>query len=85
MSTAAEMQLRMVEANRRIAPLMLEISEAFAGVVNDRIVRAAGRPVCARRARKLRRRGELVVFSHKTPTGKATYRWIKKLNIVGLA
>jgi hypothetical protein len=37
-----------------------------------------GREVCARRARKLRRRGEKVRFARFTSTGKARYRWLKR-------
>lgn len=33
------------------------------------------REVCARRASKLRKRGEDVYFHHSTPNGKARYRW----------
>jgi hypothetical protein len=32
--------------------------------------------VCARRARKLRRRGEHVRYCGRTSTGKALYRWL---------
>lgn len=38
---------------------------------------AVGREVCARRARKLRRRGETVQYAGRTCTGKARYRWMR--------
>lgn len=37
-----------------------------------------GRPVHAKRARKLRRRGETVRHAGFTNTGKAIYRWLKQ-------
>jgi hypothetical protein len=43
------------------------------------------REVCARRARKLRKRGEDVRFARLTSNGKARYRWMRKgpaLNII---
>lgn len=41
-----------------------------------------GRLVHAQRARKLRRRGEAVRFSHNSPSGRAVYRWIKQPTII---
>ena len=41
-----------------------------------------GRQVHAQRARKLRRRGENVRFSHHSPSGRAVYRWIKQPPII---
>lgn len=41
-----------------------------------RALRVGGRVVHAQRARKLRRRGEVVRFIGLTSTGKAMYRWM---------
>lgn len=41
-----------------------------------------GRLVHAQRARKLRRRGESVRFSHNSPSGRAVYRWFKQARII---
>lgn len=37
------------------------------------------REVCARRARKLRKRGEHVLYVGRTKTGKARYQWSKRI------
>lgn len=41
-----------------------------------------GRLVHAQRARKLRRRGELVRFAGYTSTGQIKYRWMKQPHII---
>ena len=40
---------------------------------------AIGREVCARRARKLRKRGESVRYVGRTTTGKARYSWLRTI------
>lgn len=39
-----------------------------------------GRNVCAKRARKLRKRGENVLRVGITKTGKAIYRWMRRID-----
>lgn len=62
----------MAETERRLEPYRA----ALRGATDKLIVMTFGREVCARRARKLRRRGEQVVFTRRTGPGKARFRWI---------
>jgi hypothetical protein len=72
MSTAAEIQLRMAEADRRLAPIRAALQQN----VNRMFVVMQGRRVCARRARKLRKRGCCVEFFASTARGKRRYSWL---------
>lgn len=76
MSTASEILLMHESAMRRLAQ-NLEVA------IQDMIVYgthvAMGREVCARRARKLRKRGEDVRYARSSATGKARYRWMKRI------
>jgi hypothetical protein len=77
MSTADEMRLRMVDAERRLAPVRAALQES----VNDLGIKMMGRRVCARRARKLRKRGDHVRFFGWTIGGKCRYSWLPNFHI----
>lgn len=79
MSTAAELELIMVDAEARMAPLRRRLSR----MADDLLVVAFGREVCSRRARVLRRRGAAVCFARRTSTGKARFRWMPRISFTG--
>lgn len=76
MSTADEILTLMADAEARMAPARAALGEAFRMMSDKLIVMTFGREVCARRARKLRRRGEQVHFTHRTGPGKKRFRWM---------
>lgn len=73
MSTAKEIELRAAEArawlDKATQAVANEITTPF-------MLRVYGREVCARRARKLRKRGAVVRFTRWTPNGKCRYHWM---------
>lgn len=77
MSTAAELQL-ICDALRPELERMRQRVEATVvqPLVSNCMHQFFGREVCARRARRLRKRGEDVRFWRLTPTGKARYSWL---------
>jgi hypothetical protein len=75
------MELLMQEAQRSLEPARASVAR----LVDDLIVHLCGREVCARRARKLRRRGETVRFRRWTSTGKCRYSWIRSIRFVEAA
>lgn len=42
----------------------------------EQVASTPWREVCAKRARKLRKRREMIQFSHHSKTGKARYIWM---------
>lgn len=70
--TAAEIQLRMAQAERHMRPLFGLLEKAR----QNMSICLLGRKVCARRARKLRKRGDRVVRYTLTPRGKQRYAWV---------
>lgn len=70
-----------VTVEGKLLGIMAEMSVPASAVHMPSLYRQAvgranrGRLVHAARARKLRRRGENVRFSHLGPTGRAIYRW----------
>lgn len=79
MTTAKEIELKMAEAMPRIAALSKGLEATFRDLAIYGMHVAIARDVCARRARKLRKRGEDVRYFGKTTTGKARYRWIRRI------
>ena len=69
-----------------LADLRAKLDEASAVIasyealrkVNDVIFADLAREVCARRARKLRKRGAQVRYFGRTSTGKARYKWMPR-------
>lgn len=82
MSTAAEMQLRMAEVDRQLAPMRAALRRGVNKFFESQFVTILGRPVCARRARKLRRRGCMVRFDHWTSRGKCRYLWVPATPVI---
>lgn len=76
MMTADEIIMQMAEAERRLAP----VRAVFSRAMDDLTVAVFGREVCARRARRLRRRGAYVVPAlQRSSTGKQRYRWLPRV------
>lgn len=79
MITAQEMRL-MASATE---PIMEAMRRSLEASMCDAITYGTSfqwcREVCARRARKLRKRGELVSFVRSTTNGKSRYTWMKRL------
>ena len=80
--TATEIQFRMQEVQPHIDKGQRELDKCLSKMIEPlyrKYLKLTGYgEVCARRARKLRKRGELVTFSHRAFTGKARYHWLKK-------
>ena len=78
MSTAEEIRMKIGLAR----PIFERIQEQFyQNVVTYGSVMTEGREVCARRARKLRRRGEYCICVGRTSTGKARYQWQRAVSL----
>ena len=79
MSTAQEVSVKAAEVDKKYKALRdhmaLNLSETM-------LLHLHGREVGAKRARKLRKRGDIVRFADRTRTGKSRYRWIRRLNVV---
>lgn len=73
MSTAAEMELRAVQARRYLDVAARLVHQQM---VEPLTVIALGREICARRARKLRKRGDRVQFKQWTANRKCRYCWV---------
>ena len=79
MSTAHEIQAKLNEA----LPYLNARAKVLADVwTESALLHLDGREVCARRARMLRKRGDLVRWTHNTTKGKGRFLWLKRLNIV---
>ncbi len=78
MNTAIEIQMKHEEA----LPVIRQISNHFAATtIEGALYLMAGREVCARRARIIRKRGDHVRYVGDTTTGKARYRWLPNIRI----
>ena len=75
MSTAAEMLMRQAEAQRWLDYASRRLNDEF---VQPLTIITFGREVCARRARKLRKRGDAVRFKRWTPNGRCRYAWMRQ-------
>lgn len=80
MTTAQEVELKMQMASR---PMLDALEWSFKTLQRDIMDYgmhvALGRNVSAARARKLRRRGEAVLYVGRTETGKARYCWMRRM------
>ena len=79
MTTAQEIELKMLMTMPRIAALTRHVEAMTRDLVTYGTHVAIGREVCARRARKLRKRGENVRYIGRTTTGKARYSWLRTI------
>jgi hypothetical protein len=78
------MLIRQERAQTAIAAHVEHIEAALRRERDRMFVKLWGRDVGAQRARKLRRRGESVMFQGYSPSGRARYRWMPKPGIVVL-
>lgn len=80
--TATEILARREEYKPRMDVFLKEITETQrrieAAYFNELFKVLGVREIGAQRARFLRRRGEYVVYSHRSPRGKARYVWMPK-------
>lgn len=79
MSTANEIQLKQAAFDKVAARLSRRLEIEMRDVFIYGLHVSIGRTVCARRARKLRRRGEDVRRFGATSTGKYRYSWLKRI------
>ena len=79
MTTAQEIELKAAEMLPRIDAMALSVETMLADLVTYGSHFAIGREVCARRARKLRKRGDSVRYTGRTTTGKARYSWMRRI------
>lgn len=79
MSTGQEIQMKLAQA----LPHLKAAGKALAETMTESaMLRLIGKEVCARRASKLRKRGELVRWSGMTCTGKSRYLWMHRLKLM---
>ncbi len=81
MSTAAEILARINATMPALEVIRRNFELQQMLIFGTSIVKIMGREVCARRARKLRKRGHQVVFHSWTVNGKCRYRWVKRIGI----
>lgn len=74
-TTADEINLRAREAERWLDAAAKAV---WKGMVPALTAKTFGRQVHAQRARTLRRRGEVVHFSHRTPARRCVYCWLPR-------
>ena len=79
MTTAQEIELKALMTMPRIAALTRHVEAMARDLVTYGTHVAIGREVCARRARKLRKRGESVRYIGRTTTGKTRYSWMRRI------
>jgi hypothetical protein len=79
MSTATEIKARMVQALPIIEASRLRLDALLRDMVIYSAAITIGREICAKRASKLRRRGEYVRYVGRSKTGKSRYRWLSPL------
>lgn len=85
MSTGAEMQIKIAEAQRLFEPMASAMDEFQRETARGLFWLLESRPCHAQRARKLRRRGMNVRFDGFTSTGRSRYRWAKPLPTIRIA
>lgn len=79
MTSAHEIALKLVATDKIVARISRRLEIEMKDLIVYGLHVAVGRNVCARRARKLRRRGEDVRRSGFTTTGKTRYTWMKRI------
>lgn len=79
MTTAQEIELKAAEVRPKIEALAKGVETMLRDLVTYGTHIAIGREVCARRARKLRKRGDDVRYVGRTSTGKARYSWRRRI------
>ena len=79
MTTAQEIRLKAAEVIPKIEALTRGVETMLRDLATYGTYFAIGREVCARRARKLRKRGDSVRYVGRTSTGKARYSWMRRI------
>ena len=79
MTTAQEIELKAAEVRPKIEALAKGVETMLRDLVTYGTHVAIEREVCARRARKLRKRGVDVRYIGRTSTGKARYSWMRRI------
>lgn len=79
MTTAQEIELKAAELKPQIEALTRSVETMLRDVATYGTHVAIWREVCARRARKLRKRSEDVRYVGRTKTGKARYSWMRRI------
>ncbi len=79
MTTAKEIELKSAAVMQKIEAIHTGVETMLRDLVTYGTHVAIGREVCARRARKLRKRGESVRYVGCTKTGKSRYSWMRRI------
>lgn len=79
MSTAQEIAMKIQASDKVIARMAQRFESHFHDCITYWMALAIGREVSARRARKLRKRGDDVRYVGRTKTGKARYSWMRRI------
>ncbi len=79
MSTATEILMMMSKVQPTIDAMMRRQEVVLRDLVIYGTSIALGREVCAKRARKLRKRGEDVRFRGLSKTGKRRFCWMRRI------
>lgn len=79
MTTAQEIEMKALMTLPRLEAITRHVEAMTRDLVTYGTHVAIGREVCARRARKLRKRGESVRYVGRTSTGKARYSWLRTI------
>lgn len=77
-STASEIEMKYQASLKHFDKEMMAFAGEFSRMAMFRVY---GREVCAKRARLIRKRGDLAIFFKFTVTGKARYLWLPGLTI----
>lgn len=77
--TVREIVLKLAESDKAMAGILRHTKAALEDLHVYGTHISVGRQVCARRARKLRRRGEDVLLIGRTKNGKALYSWLRRI------
>lgn len=80
MSTAQEIIAKMMATDKVVAGIRRALEVQMRDVMVYGLHVCAGREVCARRARKLARRGEAVMPFGTTKTGKRRFSWMRRVS-----
>lgn len=80
MSAATEILARMEEMTPKVEALHRHFENRTRDLMVYGTSVAIGRGVCAKRARKLRRRGEDVRYVGRSKTGKPRYCWMRRID-----
>ena len=84
MTTALEIELKALMSQPRMVAITRHVEAMARDLVTYGTHVALGREVCARRARKLRKRGESVRYVGRTTTGKTRYSWLRTIPLVSI-